>query len=488
MSKILSIESLTRLRGEIREELNDSLFFSRVRNNQFDFSDLELISSPNYPEIPQEVVRSFYIQYAQEPQNEFLLAKILHENIRIDRALAANNLFWVYINLQYFYKYISERWLKIKDEDQFEDEDAEKKIDRFFLSLESSQNSLIKSPIAGLWWSIELTIDETQDDKYHYSKIFLSDRNLRDKNLGVYQMIRKKNILFALLDFYDENKDAADENGIRIGSEAIAQQMSKALNQIGGLTLLSFLTKEEILEKLNSFKNLIHERAIIVKKGKVSSREKNANETNLENEDLDESENDKEPTYYVNLNSDTGEYRIMDVADNEWEYNIEINFEKDDCYIITVYEEGKIKKNNLSLIEDKVRRGRLNRETPFKNGVNSNLTVHTIESIHEPVIFGIAYYDGDYTYVKLMDAQNDEFFRTDNGNLNQEGKKVIYSDYIHWIKYKALPADHEGLLDRLIKGPSARGVRINNNNFDSEWRILAGIWPELFDNLTQHHV
>lgn len=476
MSRILSINALTKLRKELREESDENIFDKRFRVNTFDFSDIELISSSDYPNLTDETIRQFYNQFENDPKSEFELAKILHENIRIDRSLAANNLYWVYLNLNYFLPYIKERWLKLKDDEDFdEDNEQEMKIDRFFLALESSHNSLIKSPIAGLWWAIEITKNELLEDKYHYSKIFLSDRNLRDKNLGTYQLIRKQNILFALLDFYQENKDANDYDGNRIGSEAIAQQMSKTLNQIGGLTLLSFLTKEEISDKLKHLKNLIIDRAIIVKKGKVISREKIAIKTN------EEVVTDFDPTYYLNLNSTNGEYRIMDSIDENWEHNIDINLLNNKCFIVTTYKDGKIKKTNLSQLSDKVRRGKINRPIPFKNGVNINLSFHSIESIHKPVLFGVFYSDGTNGYVKIMDTQDENIFRSDNGALNQEGKKVVYSENIENFKFCIISIEYLISLQRLIKGASAKGVLLGSPTYSNEWAVLKQLWPELFE-------
>src|SRR5690606_13356230 len=136
------------------------------------------------------------------------------------------------------------------------DEDEDQLVSKFeqlFLAIKPSQNNLIQSAIAGLWWAVHLTVDVNSKDKYYYTKIFLSDRNLRLKNSGTYQLARHKDTLYAFLDFYNENKDAKWE-GIRIGSEAVAQQTSKVLNQIGALVLLSYLSKEEIKEKLDTYK------------------------------------------------------------------------------------------------------------------------------------------------------------------------------------------------------------------------------------------
>ncbi len=270
MSKIISVEGLTNLRFKIKEVDGGRITMSEL------VDAIDYLPAPDFPEISYQFQKLFFETFESDRKNEFNLAKLLFENIRLNRSQAANNQYWTYLNINWFFKFIYERWINQVKGESIEidyDEYNSKEIDRYFISLEPSQNSLIQSPIAGLWWAIELTIDESLEDKYHYSKIFLSDRNLRDKNLGTYQFIRNKNILFALLDFYQSFKDV-EYKSERIGSEAIAQQMSKTLNQIGGLTVLSYLSKREISEILNQNKDLIIRRAYKLKELKKVSREK----------------------------------------------------------------------------------------------------------------------------------------------------------------------------------------------------------------------
>jgi len=265
MSKLISVSSLSALRERFREEINEDTLRNTFGSDTFDFHDVEIYDAPEYPELSEAFIENFYTAFGANSRNEFELARLVYEEIRITRQQASNNLYWVYLNLNYFYTYIKARWINKMEEDP--GDVNVKEIDRFFLALESSQNSLIKSPIAGLWWAIELTIDESQEDKYKYSRLFLSERNLRTRNLGTHQFIRTKSIFQALLDFYEANKDG-EWDGERIGSEAIAQQMSKMLNQIGGLTLLSYLTKDEVFELLNANLNVILQRANATKVAK----------------------------------------------------------------------------------------------------------------------------------------------------------------------------------------------------------------------------
>lgn len=266
MSKRITTESLTLLRKNFRDDIE-----TIISKDEFDITKIE-IQNVKYPTIKENNQSDFYNQFYLDSKNEFALAKIIYESLDLTEQQASDNLYWIYLNLNYFFKYIKERWVERENDD--DDEKLSKRFENFFLALRSSQNNLIKSPIAGLWWSIHLTLDVNHPKgKYYYSKIFLSERNLRDKNVGTYQLIRDRNTLFALLEFYDENKDA-EYNGERIGSEAIAQQTSKMLNQIGALTLLSYLTKEEIKDKLETYKTVILKRAYKTKRAKATSRER----------------------------------------------------------------------------------------------------------------------------------------------------------------------------------------------------------------------
>ena len=264
MSKILTYSDLTTLKDRaIKGEL--ALF----ENNTFDFTGLILKDAPEYPEIDIRNIAAFYAQFEKEPKNEFELARILHESIQINRNLAANPLYWMYIHLKYFTRFINERWLNSNEYSSTIEKG--KDVIKYFLNVLPSQNSLIQSPIAGLWWSIELTVDEAKTDKYFYSKEFLLDRNLREKNLGSHRFIRNKKVLQAVLDFYISSKRMQFDD-INIGTEAIAQQTSKVVNQIGGLTLLSYLDKESIMGVLNEQKELIRNRAFKVRENKRISK------------------------------------------------------------------------------------------------------------------------------------------------------------------------------------------------------------------------
>ncbi|MCH6198623.1 DUF6339 family protein [Aquiflexum sp. LQ15W] len=462
MSKVLTVQGLTELRREFRES-GDKLFLSKYINDEFDISKLQLLDAPDYPSISDNVVGKFYEAFSIDPKNEFKLAKILHEGLPLSRVQAANNLFWVYLNLTLFFQYIKKKWIKQKEDVQ---ELVEADIEKFFLALEPSQNSLIKSPVAGLWWAIEMTKDESLIDPYFYSEIFLSERNLRNKTIGVYQFTRDKKTLFATLNFYNTYKDA-EYNGNRIGSEAIAQQMSKTLNQIGGLTMLSFLTQSEIEQKLEDNKDLIIERARQVQLRKVDSREKMKIESSQE----------QIISHYFGLNKETRKYQILEKFSEAWDFCVGFDINSENEYFIHVYKEGKIKQTSFEKLKSYQSSNRLIRKSALSNGSNSKLTLVDFFVIKSPVLIALVYTINGENYVKVVD-QDTEILRKDNSDLSQEGRKVIYDENFIDLKSYLIPYSFKVDLTRLIRGAQANGVSFLKNNYRKEISIINKFIPK----------
>lgn len=465
MSKLITIDSLTNLRRLFREkgEINpliDSGFFTSHND-----SIIQFIDAPDYPDLISNVVAEFYSTFESNPKNEFELAKIIYENIRINRAQAANNQYWVYVNLTYFRDFIKKRWIKINEEDQNEIDNI--KIDRYFLAVESSQNSLIKSPIAGLWWAIELTIDLSLEDPYYYSKIFLSDRNLRDKNMGTYKLIRHKYIFQAMLEFYEKYKNSLHESK-RIGSEAIAQQLSKTINQIGGLTLLSYLSKDEISDKLEEYKDLILLRARNVQVRKVISREK----IQSEKKSLINSQINSPISKYFNISS-YGLYCLKDNPDSEnFEFNIPIHEDEVEGFMMFCYNEnGKINRVNIFSILQK-------KKEIYRNGIFLGNTINNIFNVNdENDIIGILITRNNEKYFKGHLVHT---YKENNSNVGLSGYKSLYEEYDSVIYFR-IPSNLHIEIKRLVPSSfTAKCTLLKNKYYQKEWDVLKRYFPTYF--------
>lgn len=148
--------------------------------------------------------------------------------------------------------------------------------------------------------------------------------------MGTYQMNKDKDVLFGVLDFYKDYKYSTNKEGKRIGSEAIAQQTSKTLNQIGELKVLSYFSQDEIYDLLKNHLDLIKERAQTTKERKVISRKK----IEREKEEVLISFTDRGNAYFSGGQPDYDENII---------YKTKIkSFEKG--YILIVYKNGNLAK------------------------------------------------------------------------------------------------------------------------------------------------
>ncbi|WP_179321180.1 DUF6339 family protein [Winogradskyella helgolandensis] len=485
MSKIFTTESLSLLRDEFKnyEALDD--FLAKYKNETFDFRLVDLEDDSSYPVLNEEAVDQFYRSYKNNPKDEFSLAKILYEALPINSNQASNNLYWLYLNLDSFFSYIKERWIQKLDDDETEDDQGLKNdIERFFLSLEPSQNSLMKSPIAGLWWAIQLTVDETLADKYYYSKIFLSERNLRDKNIGSYQLIRDRKVLQAALDFYHKYKDA-ELDGRRIGSEAIAQQMIKTLNQIGGLTVLSYLEKDEVFEKLEAYKDTVFQRARKVQLGKKVSRKrieeiKKKQEGFFAGEESIPKDPQKEPKNrikgraenkkqtkekalkYFNLRTN-GEYNLTGNAVKGFDYQMGIGKSCKNGYLLICYNEsGYINRIKVSELFKKKRK-------LYQNGIYGGNTINRILLTEEKAIIGIIYHSNGSKYFKAFLTDQ---LKSNNGNVGLQGYKTMSDEY-DTLEYLMLPIELETKLTRLIfKSFNATGKSFDNSTYKKEFAII----------------
>lgn len=471
MSKAINTVALSRLRELSEDEIHNLLKF-----DEFSFNGYE-VESINNPDMDMSNAESFYYQFAIDESNEFELAKIIYESLPMTREQASNNKYWTYLNLKYFFRYIKERWLlKSKSIDEVTTKD----FSDAFLITQSSQNTLIKAPVAGLWWAVHLTIDPSNtEDKYYYTRIFLSDRNLRDKNLGTYRLIRDNNTLKALLDFYVQNKNE-DFEGKSIGSEAMAQQMTKMLNQIGGLTLLSFLSKEEILAKLNLYHSTVKKRAYNVKLGKVVSREKKVREKNRE---MEEQENDSletieasikssgvPPFKVFNLNKE-GEYKITDNIDSSFDYHAEIHHIDKKGHLLMCYQEGYINRVTVSSLLLKI--GPLYQNGLYrKNKTSDFYKPKELFVINESALIGISYIMDGVQYFKVHESNQ---FKEDNKNVGLQGLKVTYGNFKRGsVRYYILPNYLRKDLNRLVMSSfTASGAKIRSRSYREEHKILS---------------
>jgi hypothetical protein len=383
---------------------------------------------------------------------DFECARILYENLKLSPDQAGNADFWNYLHHFDMYKYIHQRWKNQGD--------LQTHIKRHWLMNLTSQKHLINFPLTTLWWSIHLTVDESQVDKYDLSKIYFSNNRFRTVSLGGMSFVRHKDAILSVLEFMKNYRNELTKN---ITYTDLGDEISKFINLLGGTKPLSFFTRDWFTEKLKEKFQVGEENQSSIPdyeiiKGQIEFKEKQ-----------------KVLCYFCLNNSGNPNYMISDTKRDDFDYCIEINGANKNGFLLHFYAEGKIKKTKIdySLLGK-------TRNQMYSNGKCNNLNIVGLKIITSDFLFGIAYSKNGATKFKAMDGSDETLFRIDNNSLNQEGKKILYVQDYEEIKYKLLPYDIKENLGTLVQSPLGKGADVTNNYHSDKWMILEKFWPELF--------
>lgn len=402
--------------------------------------------------------------------DEFESGKILFENLKLTPKQASDIGFWTFHNHYTFYNYISKRWGDVWNSEK-DVANTSTYILNHWIQSNSSQSELIIYPISGLWWSFYLTVDEEREDKYELTKIFLKNYTLRVVQMGQTRFARHKPAIQGVLEFIKENN--LDKKSLEQAGRAIVPY----INLLGGIRPLTYFDKDWFKTKLNArFGTQIKAgQRLFIRPDEVKTN----NQNQLLIESTESKINPKEYGRYFCLDRESGNYIISSKVENKWDYCIGLDFEIKDQYLIHFYQEGKIKK---SKVNGSLSNKTVDRAKAYSNGKCQRLTLTDVQLINQPVLFGIAYKTRYGTFFKAMDEQSLENFRTDNSELNQEGKKVLYLNEPFQTAYKILPYEIKYALGTLVQqSPTSKGAEITNKYYGDKWKILKTYWTELFN-------
>jgi hypothetical protein len=148
---------------------------------------------------------------------------------------------WTYLTHVTYWNYMKSRWPVNKAKNP-----VNRIRDRYFLRTLNLQ-ALTRNGISRLWWYGYLTYDGNRKNPWELTETLLSRADLvvgiTERALGC-----NKNILTALLDFFNENPEIRE-------SEMSSRKLLKKLNLVGGVKNLPFLDSTEIKEILNNVKD-----------------------------------------------------------------------------------------------------------------------------------------------------------------------------------------------------------------------------------------
>jgi len=155
---------------------------------------------------------------------------------------ASDERLWTYLAHVNLYPYMIERW---SDVYMGTSTNPSKYIsDHWFLS-SSAQSSLLRHAIAGLWWSVYLSVDEQRENKYELTEILFRSLDFPTRTLGTYKLGRHKEAVIGILEFIQEN-----EYLFKSKFEPKTRFVTKHLNVIGGVKPISYFNRDLVKSEL----------------------------------------------------------------------------------------------------------------------------------------------------------------------------------------------------------------------------------------------
>ncbi|MFL1011665.1 DUF6339 family protein [Flavisericum labens] len=222
-------------------DLGNTLEF--YQGNEFVYDKKQVLMLPNIEETP-DLVRQL------DEKDDFKTAIAIYQAFeKLEPIQASDSRLWLYLAHADLYPYLVKRW-----DDVYKGKSSNPKkyiSDHWFLD-SSAQSSLLRHALAGLWWSVFLSIDDSKENKYELTKILFRQLDFPTRTLGTYKLGRHKEAVLGILEFIQENEDL-----FKSKFEAKTRFVTKHLNVIGGVKPISYYDRYFFKSELEKVSNSI---------------------------------------------------------------------------------------------------------------------------------------------------------------------------------------------------------------------------------------
>ena len=191
---------------------------------------------------PEELLDNM-LKYSDKSQ-DLQAAITLYEGFRQLRSVVASEKpFWIYLGHADLYPYMHKRFLN--DVMRLLQKDSTKPsviLNRWFFPREFVRNHL-----AGMWWDVKCTIDETDSDPYVYTRTLFRYYDMRSINFANFKMFRNKAQVKGILKCIGEHPEIFDTY-----SQDRVRYVTKYFNRLGATKQLIALPWEFFYDTVES--------------------------------------------------------------------------------------------------------------------------------------------------------------------------------------------------------------------------------------------
>lgn len=229
----------------LKEQVSLDESLDKYKSKDFIYDKKQVLMMPNIEE-------SMNLADKLDASNDFKTAIQLYEAFKdLEPIQASDERFWTYLAHVDLYPYMIKRWPGVKSG---EASDPRKYIlDHWFLS-SSAQSSLLRHALAGLWWAVYMSVDESRrESRYELTKILFRQLDFPTRTLGTYKLGRHKEAVLGILEFINEN-----ENLFKTKFQSKARFVTEYLNIVGGIKPIAYYDRnffkselEKVIENIS---------------------------------------------------------------------------------------------------------------------------------------------------------------------------------------------------------------------------------------------
>jgi len=157
---------------------------------------------------------------------------------------ASKNDIWTYLTHVDLFAYMQKRFPEVKGGNV----DAKFIREHWF----RSSKGAIRSSLAGLWWSVYCSIDDSREDRYELTRILFQNDNIRTHYFGSSTFFRHREAVIGILEFLVENPDISS---VHFNSRCI--YIAQYFNRLGAVKQLAYMDRNFFKEELMKRKEIL---------------------------------------------------------------------------------------------------------------------------------------------------------------------------------------------------------------------------------------
>ena len=220
------------------EVLRNSVDPEKYAGEAFEFDQTQVKYLANV-EQPSDLLNKM------DPDNLLESAIALFEEYQNLTPLAASKIeLWAYLSHVDLFSFMQKWYPEVKEGKA----DARFIRDHWF----RSPKGTIRSSLAGLWWSVYCSIDESREDKYELTRMLFRNDNIRTHYFGPSTIFRHREAVIGILEFLVENPDISN---VHFSSRCI--YIIQYFNRLGAVKQLAYMDRYFFKEELMKNKDVL---------------------------------------------------------------------------------------------------------------------------------------------------------------------------------------------------------------------------------------